>query len=103
MVKTFEPNVSRIRKPYMIMVRSNVFHRVWCFYRDGFRGMTIGRTLWALILLKLFIMFAVLKLFFFPNKLAGMTDEEKSDKVIENLTIPYVKTMPAGHVPFPGM
>lgn len=48
--------------------------------------MTLGRTLWALILIKLFIMFAVLKLFFFPNQLSGMTEQEKSDKVIYNLT-----------------
>ncbi len=29
--------------------------------------MTLGKTLWAVILIKLFIIFAVLKLFFFPN------------------------------------
>ena len=29
--------------------------------------MTLGRTLWAIILVKLFIIFVVLKLFFFPN------------------------------------
>jgi len=29
--------------------------------------MTIGKTLWTVILIKLFIIFAVLKLFFFPN------------------------------------
>lgn len=31
--------------------------RIWTFYRDGFREMTLGRTLWAIILIKLFIMF----------------------------------------------
>ena len=35
------------------------------FYIDGFREMTLGRTLWAIILIKLFVLFAVLKLFFF--------------------------------------
>lgn len=40
---------------------------VWRLYYDGFRSMTVGRTLWAVILIKLFIIFAVLKLFFFPN------------------------------------
>ena len=40
--------------------------RIWTFYRDGFREMTLGRTLWAIILIKLFIMFFILKLFFFP-------------------------------------
>ena len=36
-------------------------------YADGFRSMRLGRTLWAIILIKLFIIFLVLKLFFFPN------------------------------------
>ena len=46
---------------------SNIWIRVYRFYRDGFREMTLGRTLWALILVKLFIMFFVLRLFFFPD------------------------------------
>ena len=29
--------------------------------------MTLGKTLWLIIIVKLFIMFFVLKLFFFPN------------------------------------
>ena len=29
--------------------------------------MTLGRTLWAVILVKLFIIFVLLKLFFFPD------------------------------------
>ena len=40
---------------------------VWHLYLDGFRSMTLGRTLWAVILVKLFIIFIVLKLCFFPN------------------------------------
>ncbi len=49
-----------------------------------------GRTLWAIILIKLFIMFAVLKVFFFPNILKKnfSTDKERSDYVIEQLTTP---------------
>ncbi len=31
--------------------------------------MTLGRTLWLVILIKLFIIFFVLKVFFFPNYL----------------------------------
>jgi hypothetical protein len=53
---------------------------VWNFYVEGFRSMTLGRILWAIILLKLFIMFAILKLFFFPDFLSsrpeGMAKEE---------------------------
>ena len=40
---------------------------VWHLYADGFRDMTIGRTLWLVILIKLFIIFFILKIFFFPN------------------------------------
>lgn len=42
--------------------------RAWHLYRDGFRGLTpMSRTLWLIIAVKLFVMFAVLKVFFFPN------------------------------------
>jgi len=52
--------------------------------------MTLGRTLWLIILIKLFVMFVVLKLFFFPNflKTNFSTNEERSDYVIEQLTKP---------------
>lgn len=43
--------------------------QIWDLYYDGFRSMTLGRTLWAVILVKLFIIFVVLKIFFFPNYL----------------------------------
>ena len=46
--------------------------------------MTVGKTLWTIILIKLFIMFTVLRIFFFQPALSG-TDEEKADKVRENL------------------
>lgn len=59
----------------------NYIIRIWGFYRDGFRAMTLGRTLWLLILVKLFIMFFILKLFFFPSFLKGKTDEEKQQYV----------------------
>ena len=58
---------------------------VWRFYRDGFRGMTWGRPLVWLILLKLFILFAVLRVFFFKPEFAGMTERQKSEAVGERL------------------
>ncbi len=59
-------------------------------YIDGFKNMTWGRNLWLIILIKLFIMFAILKLFFFPNFLGSKfsKDQDKSDYVIEQLTHP---------------
>ena len=41
--------------------------RIVQFYIDGFRRMTIGRSLWLLIIIKLAVIFLVLKLFFFPD------------------------------------
>ncbi len=47
--------------------------------------MTLGRTLWGIILLKLFIMFAVLKAFFFSAYLQG-SEQEKEQTVSAELT-----------------
>ena len=58
------------------MNRESTLARVWAFYRDGFRSMTVGRTLWILIAIKLFIMFAILKVFFFPGFLRQYDDTE---------------------------
>lgn len=44
--------------------------------------MTVGKTLWLIILIKLFIMFVILKLFFFPNLLNRFdSDEERAEHV----------------------
>jgi len=65
-----------------------LFRKVFFFYYDGFRKMTVGRKLWLIIFIKLFIMFAILKLFFFPDLLRKnfSSDEERSNYVIEELT-----------------
>ena len=69
---------------------SSLFKLIYSFYFEGFRSMTLGRTLWKIILVKLFIMFVVLKLFFFPDYLHTnfATDAERADHVLENLTKP---------------
>ncbi|MBM3419900.1 MAG: DUF4492 domain-containing protein [Bacteroidetes bacterium] len=62
---------------------------IFRFYYDGFRTMPPwGRKMWLIILVKLFIMFAVLKLLFFPDYLGSRfkTDEEKSNHVLEQIT-----------------
>jgi len=65
----------------------NFFSKLITFYRDGFRSMTVGRTLWAIVLIKLFIMFAILKVFFFPNFLnsKGKTEQQKAEYVREQM------------------
>jgi hypothetical protein len=65
----------------------NALISVFRFYVDGFREMRLGKTLWLIILVKLFIMFIVLKIFFFPNFLGSrfQTNEEKADFVGKQL------------------
>lgn len=73
-----------------ILKNNSIPLKIWRFYMEGFRSMTLGKTLWAIILIKLFIMFFILRLFFFPNILQQKydTDEERADQVIENLITP---------------
>lgn len=62
--------------------------RIFNFYYEGFKSMTVGRKLWLIILIKLFVMFVILKLFFFKDFLGTKfeTDQEKSEYVIDQLT-----------------
>ncbi len=64
------------------------FRAIFLFYKDGFLSMTVGKTLWKIIGLKLFVFFAVFKLFFFQDYLGTKfsTDEERANYVIEQLT-----------------
>jgi len=61
---------------------------IYYFYRDGFRNMKLGKRLWVLIAVKLFILFAVVKYFFFPNILEEKfnNDAQRSDYVLQQLT-----------------
>jgi hypothetical protein len=73
------------RKPLKLI------HTVWRFYFEGFRNQKgWSRQVWIIILVKLFIMFFVLKFFFFPNFLNTnyTNDQERSNPVIEQLINP---------------
>ena len=62
---------------------SRVFH----LYYDGFRSMTVGKTLWIIIGIKLFIFFVILKWLFFPDFLSTKcdNDQEKTEYVRSQL------------------
>ena len=51
----------------LFMDKKGFWYRTFDLYYDGFRHMRLGKTLWTVILIKLFIIFVVLKIFFFPN------------------------------------
>jgi hypothetical protein len=69
----------------------SIINNIFRFYYDGFRDMsTWGKRVWLIILIKLFIMFAILKIFFFQDFLSSNfpTDKERSQHVLEQLTNP---------------
>lgn len=57
----------KLMKTDVKQMKQGLLSRIFHLYYDGFRTMTLGKTLWAVILIKLAIIFLVLKLFFFPN------------------------------------
>lgn len=54
---------------------------VLSFYGDGFRRMTTGRILWKIILIKLFVIFVVLRIFFFKPAMSGLSPQQKQNRV----------------------
>ena len=44
--------------------------RIINFYYEGFAGMTTGKTLWMVIIVKLVIIFVVMRVFFMPDILS---------------------------------
>jgi len=50
--------------------------------------MKVGKTLWFVIFVKLFIMFAIIKWLFFPNIMEENfhSDQERSDYILQQLT-----------------
>jgi hypothetical protein len=67
----------------------SLLNRIFRFYYDGFRNMSVwGRKVWVIIIIKLFIMFAILKIFFFQDFLYKHypNNKERSEHVLEQLT-----------------
>lgn len=65
-----------------------MFYKVFKFYLDGFKSMTLGRKLWAIIIIKLIIILVGLRLFVYDVSFNDKfkTDESKRDFVLQNLT-----------------
>lgn len=70
-------------------MKNNILIRIFRFYYEGFRNLDkLGKQVWLIILVKLLIMFLVLKLFFFKDFLNSKFDseEQKSEFILEQLT-----------------
>lgn len=65
------------------MNKKGFIYRVFDLYYDGFRHMTLGKTLWTVIIVKLIIIFLVLKVFFFPNFLKQKANPGREVDFIE--------------------
>lgn len=61
-------------------MKKGLLFQIFHLYYDGFRKMTLGKTLWTIILIKLAIIFLVLKLFFFPDFIN--TNAKNGDKAL---------------------
>ena len=70
--------------------RHGFWWKVFHLYYDGFKSMTIGKTLWLIIAIKLFIFFVIIKMLFFPNFLSAKcdTEQEKAEYVRHQLANP---------------
>jgi hypothetical protein len=67
---------------------TSFLNRLFLFYYEGFRSMSgWSKKVWIIIIIKLFIMFAVLKLFFFQDFLQSKYDNDKqrSEYVLDQL------------------
>ncbi len=67
----------------MIMVKE-----IYDFYINGFKSMKLGKKLWAIIAVKFFIFFIILKIFFFPDilKTRFSNDSQRGQYILNQLT-----------------
>ena len=66
----------------------NTIKKVANFYIDGFKSMKLGKKLWAIVAIKIFVLFIIIKLLFFPNILQEQfkSDKARSNYILEQLT-----------------
>jgi len=66
----------------------SALNRLFRFYYEGFRNMSWwGKRVWIIILIKLFIIFIILRIFFFKDFLGRKydTENQKSEYVLDQL------------------
>ena len=61
---------------------------IFTFYYEGFRDMSLwGRKVWTILIIKLIVMFAILRVLFFPDFLKSKfnNDKQRGEYVIDQL------------------
>ena len=58
------------------------------FYIDGFKNLTLGKTLWKIIIIKVFIIIALLNFYIYDKSINSeyKTTKEKINFVYKNIT-----------------
>ncbi|WP_315548164.1 DUF4492 domain-containing protein [Prevotella koreensis] len=64
------------------MNKNNLLYRAFYLYYDGFRNMKLGKTLWLIIGIKLFVIFVILKIFFFPNFISQHSEKGQESSFV---------------------
>ncbi|NDJ27390.1 DUF4492 domain-containing protein [Campylobacter sp. MIT 12-8780] len=66
---------------------SRVLKAIFEFYKQGFANLTLGKILWKIIFVKLFVIFFVFEMFVFDDNFKALykSDEEKTHFVLKNL------------------
>jgi hypothetical protein len=69
-----------------------MINKIVLFYVDGFKNLSsLGKKLWLIIIIKLLVIFVVLKIFFFPT--VDNVVKDKNQK--ESLFIKQLTTIPS--------
>lgn len=65
----------------------NKINNIYLLYKEGFQNLTIGRTLWKLIIIKLIVILLFLNIFVYDKtiKTEYKNDNEKIQFVLKNL------------------
>ena len=70
------------------MQGAGTLKRIFDFYRQGFSNMDIGKTLWMVIIVKLVVIFAIVKLHFMPDVLdQKASDNDKDEYISTRITL----------------
>lgn len=68
----------------VMLKRDNFLSRAMHLYTDGFRQMTVGRTLWLVIIVKLVIMFGIIRFWLMPSVLGAYDSDAERARAVRH-------------------
>lgn len=65
----------------------NKLYNVYIFYKEGFSNLTVGKTLWKIVLIKLIIIIGFLNFYIYDKSIDTeyKTTDKKIDYILKNL------------------